>query len=432
MTDSPPPVNAAEPASTTDTISPPSAVPPSGANKPKSKLKRNLLIAAGSLLLIVLLVWAFKPKPLSVEVAKVTQGRFERAVQEYGKTRVRNRYIISSPLTGRVGRVLLKQGDSVIQGDTVAILWPLAPVLLDERSRAEQNARVASVAALLARAQANVVRAIAAKEQAQADLSRSEALARQGFVSPNQNESGRLNLRLRIQEQETARQEENAARHDLEQSRAALKQFAQAPLGGAQPSFAIKAPVSGKVLKILQQSEATVAAGTGLLELGDPSKLEVVVDLLTEDATQVRPNAPVQLLNWGGAGAINGQVRWVEPAAFTKVSALGVEEQRVYVLIDIISPVSQWQMLGDAFKLDVRVLVQVVDNAIMVPVSALFPIGSRSSVFVLEKDHAILKEVSVEARNGVSAWVKDGLTVGTQVIVYPDSKLKNAEKIRVR
>jgi len=456
MTDSPPPASAQEP-STVPSVPPPpvpvtpatppvvviappsgtppvppSTAPPAPVTKPKSTLKRNLLIAGVSLVVIALLVWAFKPKPLSVEVAKVTQGRFERSVQEYGKTRVRNRYIVSTPLAGRVGRVLLNQGDNVTQGDTVALLWPMAPALLDERTRDEQSARIASVAASLARTQASVGHANAAMEQAQADLRRSEALARQGFVSPNQNESGRLNLRLRIQELETARQEENAARHDLEQSRAALKQFAQAPLGGSQPSFAIKAPVSGKVLKILQQSEASVMAGAGLLELGDPAKLEVVVDLLTEDATQVRPGAVAQLLNWGGADVLSSQVRWVEPAAFTKVSALGVEEQRVYVLIDIVAPAAQWKALGDAFKVDVRVLVQVVDNAIMVPVSALFPIGSRSGVFVVEKDHAVLKEVSVEARNGVSAWVKQGLSVGTQVIVYPDSKLKNKAAVKVR
>lgn len=443
MTDSPPPASAQETTAPTSGTPPSPPIPPapvpqasapsnSAAGKPKSKLKRNLIIAGVSLLLIVLIAWAFKPRPLSVEVAKVTQGRFERAVQEYGKTRVRNRYIVSSPLAGRVGRVLLNQGDSVTQGDTVALLWPMAPALVDERTRDEQSARVASVTALLARAKANVGRATAAMEQARADLQRSETLARQGFVSPTQNETGRLNLRLRTQELETARQEENAASHDVEQSRAALKQFAQAPLGGAQPSFAIKAPVSGKVLKILQQSEGTVAAGAGLLELGDSSKLEVVVDLLTEDAIQVRPGAPVQLLNWGGAEALSGQVRWVEPAAFTKVSALGVEEQRVNVLIDIIAPAKQWQALGDAFKVDVRVLVQEVDNAIMVPVSALFPLGSRSGVFVVEKDHAVLKEVGIEARNGVSAWIKEGLPVGAQVIVYPDSKLKDKAAVKVR
>ena len=384
------------------------------------------------LLVLGLLVWAFKPKPFTVEVASVTQGRFERAVQEYGKTRVRDRYVVSTPLAGRLGRVLLNQGDSVALGDTVALLWPMAPALLDERTRAEQAARIGAMAASLARTQANVGRAKAAMEQARAELQRSEALAQQGFVSPNQNETGRLTLRLRVQELESTRQEENAARHELEQSQAARQQFAPAPLGGLKPSFAIKAPVSGKVLKVLQQSEASVLAGAGLVELGNPARLEVVVDILTEDATEVRPGAAVELLNWGGAQALKAQVRWVEPAAFTKVSALGVEEQRVNVVIDITDPAALWQTLGDGFKVDVRVLVQVVDNAIMVPVSALFPIGSRSGVFVVENDRANLKEVSVQARNGVSAWVKDGLTVGTLVIVYPDSKLQDKAKVMTR
>lgn len=410
------------------------ATKPSNATAPaaKSHIKRNLILVGVGLLVLGLLAWAFYPKPLVVEVATVTQGRFERAVQEYGKTRVRERYTVSAPLAGRMGRVLLKQGDSVNLGDTVALLWPMVPAMLDERSRAEQAARVAAMASGLARAKANVGRAQAAVAQADAELKRSEALARQGFVSPSQNETGRLTSRLRAQELESARQEENAARHELEQSQVALRQVAQAPLGGLQPSFAVKAPVKGKVLKVLQQSEASVAAGSGLVELGDPSKLEVVVDILTEDATEVRPGAAVQLLNWGGPQALLGHVRWVEPAAFTKVSALGVEEQRVNVLIDLDAPAALLRPLGDGFKVDVRVLVQVVEPAIMVPVSALFPIGSRSGLFVVEGGHAHLKEVSVEARNGESAWVKTGLAVGTQVIVYPDSKLKDQVAVKLR
>jgi HlyD family secretion protein len=201
----------------------------SAANAPaaKSKLKRNVIVGSVGLLLLGLLVWAFLPTPLTVEVAAVTQGRFERAVQEYGKTRVRDRYTVSAPLAGRVGRVLLVQGDSVALGETVALLWPMAPALQDERARAEQAARIGATASGLARTQANVGRAKAAVEQADAELKRSEALARQGFVSPNQNEIGRLNLRLRQQEMESARQEENAARHELEQARAARRQFAQ-------------------------------------------------------------------------------------------------------------------------------------------------------------------------------------------------------------
>jgi HlyD family secretion protein len=383
-------------------------------------------------LVLAVLVWAFYPTALTVEVAAVTQGRFERAVQEYGKTRVRDRYTVSAPLGGRVERVLLSQGDSVAQGDTVALLWPMAPALLDARARAEQIAGIGSMAAGVARAQANVARAQAAMDQAQASLARSEALARQGFVSPNQNETGRLEVRLRAQELESARQDENAARHALEQSKAAHQQFAQAPLGGAQPSFAVKAPVRGRVLKVLQQSEASVLPGAGLVELGDPTQLEVVVDILTEDAMEVQPGAAVELLNRGGAQALSGKVKWVEPAAFTKVSALGVEEQRVNVVIDITAPTAQRQALGDGFKVDVRVLVQVVENAVMVPVSALFPLGSRSGIFVVQDGRAALKEVSVQARNGVSAWVKDGLGVGSQVIVYPDSKLKDGAKVTLR
>lgn len=196
--------------------------------------------------------------------------------------------------------------------------------------------------AALARAGANVGSADAAMNQAKVELKRSEALAEQGFISSSQNETVRLNLHQRTQELESARQEQNAARHELEQSQAARQQFAQAPLGGVQPSFAVKAPVSGKELKILQQSESSVLAGAGLVELGDATKLEVVVDILTEDATEVKPGAAAELLNWGGAQALKSQVRWVEPAAFTKVSALRVEEQRVYVVIDITAPAAEW------------------------------------------------------------------------------------------
>ena len=237
--------------------------PAAPAAAPKSHLKRNLILGGVGLLVLALLVWAFYPKPLTVEVASVTQGTFERAVQEYGKTRVRDRYTVSAPVAGRVGRVLLKQGDSVALGDTVALLWPMAPALLDERTRAEQAARINAMASGLARSQANVSRAVAALDQADAELKRSEALARQGFVSPTQNEAGRITLRLRTQELESVRQEEDAARHELEQSQSARRQFAQAPLGGQQPSFAVKAPVGGKVLKVLQQSEASVLAGSG-------------------------------------------------------------------------------------------------------------------------------------------------------------------------
>lgn len=395
-------------------------------------MKRKVWIGIVSLLVLALLGWAFMPTPAEVETAAVTQGRFERSVQEDGKTRLRDRYVVSAPLAGRVARILLKQGDTVVRDAPVATFWPVAPALLDERTRAEQSARIGAMQASVARAQANVGRAGAALDQAQAELKRSEALAQQGFVSPNQNETGRLAVRLREKELESARQEEAAARHELEQSRVALRQFSQITPDGRQRAYEVKAPVSGKVLKVLQQSEGIVMAGTPIMELGDPTQLEVVVDILTEDAAQIKPGTAVQLSNWGGPDVLTGQVRLIEPAAFTKVSALGVEEQRVNGIIDITSPPEKWQALGDGFKVDVRVLVQVVENAVMIPVSALFPVGARSGLFVLDKGHAHLQEIEVAARNGALAWVKTGLTKDTQVIVYPDTKLKDGDRVKTR
>ncbi len=395
-------------------------------------MKKKLIFVVLGVAMVALLFWAFSPAPAVVEVATVIQGRFERMVQEDGKTRLRERFVVSTPLAGNVARITLKQGDAVQRDAVVATLWPVSPALLDERTREEQVARIGAAEAAVARAKANAERAAAALDQARAELKRSEALAQKGFVSPTQNETGGLTVRLRETELEGARQEEDASRHALDQTRIALRQYVQSASANTRGGYAIKAPVSGKVLKVMQQSEGIVQAGTPLMEIGDPHRLEVVADVLTEDAAQIQQGAEVQLANWGGATTLTGLVRLVEPAAFTKVSALGVEEQRVNVVIDITTPPAVLTALGDGFKVDVRVLVQKVDNAIQVPVSALFPVGSRSGLFVLEHGHVRLQEVDVSSRNGVTAWIKTGLTPGMQVIVYPDTKLKDAQAVNVR
>lgn len=393
-------------------------------------MKTKIWTGIGMAATLALLLWAFMPQPTEVELAAVTQGRFERSVQEDGKTRLRERYVVSTPLSGRVARVDLKQGDSVERDAVLATLWPVAPNLLDERTRQEQRERIGAMEATVRRAATNVERAKAALDQAIADLKRSETLAQQGFVSPTQNETGRLNVRLREKELESARQEEHAARHELDQSRIAIREFSQGGESGPKRSWDIKAPISGKVLKVTQQSEGVVQAGTTLIELGDPSALEVVVDLLTEDAAQVRPGILATLSNWGGPDILQARVRLIEPAAFTKVSALGVEEQRVYAVLDITSPPDKWRTLGDAFKVDVRILVQVVDNAVKIPVSALFPLGARSALFVVEDGRARQHEVEVLARNGREAWVKTELKPGTPVIIYPPTALKEGDRVK--
>lgn len=392
-------------------------------------MKNKLWIGIATALALGLLAWAFWPRPTEVELGVVTQGRFERSVQEDGKTRLRERYVVSTPLTGRVARITLQQGDAVERDAVLATLWPAMSNLLDERSRQEQRERIGAMEAAVARASTGVERARAALEQAIADLKRSETLAQQGFVSPTQNETGRLTVRLREKELESARQEEHAARHQLDEARVAIRQFVSGGGDVAQRSWPIRSPIAGRVLKVNQQSEGTVQAGTPLLELGDPARLEVVVDLLTEDAAQVRPGTPATLSNWGGPDTLTATVRVVEPAAFTKVSALGVEEQRVNVVLDITSAPEKWQALGDGFKVDVRLLVQTVENARKVPVSALFPVGARSALFVNDGGRARQREVDVLARNGREALIKSELPAGTEVILYPPSSLKDGERV---
>lgn len=392
-------------------------------------MKKKAWIAGGVLLALALLVWAFWPRPTEVELGAVSRGQFERAVQEDGKTRLRERYVVSTPLTGRVQRLTLKQGDAVTRDAVLATLWPIMPGLLDERARQEQNERIGAMEAAVRRASANVERSKAALDQAVADLKRSETLAQQGFLSPTQNETGRLNVRLRQKELDSALQEEHASTHELQQARIAIRTFSA---GGSstQRSWAIKSPITGKVLKVTQQSEGLVQAGAPLLELGDPGDLEVVVDLLTEDAAQVRPGTPATLANWGGPQLLQARVRLVEPAAYTKISALGVEEQRVNVVLDILSPPEQWNSLGDGYKADVRIVVQTEKDALKVPVSALFPAGARAALYTVESGRARLHEVEVLARNGREAWIKSELQPGTEVILFPPSSLKDGERVK--
>jgi HlyD family secretion protein len=397
-------------------------------------VKKKILWTVLGLLAAALLVWIFMPRPLPVDAASVSKGRFERAIEEDGKTRLRARYVVSTPIAGRLARITLLEGDAVQTGALLATLSPTAPAFLDARTEDELRARVGTVEAAVRRARVGIERAKAARDQAGNELTRSETLARQGFVSPNQNETARLTLRLREKELESAEQDEHAASHELEQARAALRQYAQPSRSGGIRAWEVRAPVNGKVLKVIQQSEGTVPAGAPLLEMGDPATLEVVVDILTADAAQVTPGMPVAMRAGDGAAGvvIEGRVRLIEPAAFTKVSALGVEEQRVNAIIDITSPREKWRALGDGFRVDVRILVQTVDDAIKVPVSAVFPVGNRSGVFVIEGGHARQKLVDIGARGGAEGWVKQGLDVGAQVVIYPSAALKDGARVAVR
>ena len=392
--------------------------------------------------LAALLAWAFAPRPLPVEVASVVQGRFEAGIEEDAKTRLRDRYAVSAPLAGRLARIALREGDAVRAGDVVA---RILPALLDERGLREQQARVEAAQAGVQRAGVRAERSRVVLEQARGDLRRGEDLARQGFVAAARLEADRLALDAAQKDAQAAVLEQQAARADLAQARAALDVVRRPEAPGAGRAFEVRAPVAGRVLRVAQTSEGMVGLGAVLIELGDTAQLEVVAPLLSTDALQVRPGSPVRIERWGGPGVLQGRVRAVEPAAFTKVSALGVEEQRVSVLIDLSSPPAQWAALGDGYRVVARLLTREAEDATLVPVSALFPLPSegaaptgaepaapRMAVFVVEAGRARRVPVVLEARGGTHAWVKEGLQAGAQVVVYPPTPLTDGGRVRLR
>lgn len=392
-------------------------------------MKKNWIIGVGLVIAVAVLVWAFIPKATEVEVGRITVGRFERSVQDKGKLRVRARYVVSAPVTGTLQRISLKEGDVVTRGQVLAVLTPITPALLDERARQAQSEHLGALQANVSRTEANIARAQAALAQAQSELQRSERLAQQGFVSPNQADTLRMHVQLRRQELESARQEDHAARHALQEQRIALQPVTTQLPTASSRVWRVLAPVDGRVLKIHLDSEATVQAGSPLIDVGDPKQLEVRTEILTEDATQVQPGAMAELSHWGGAQSLPARVRLVEPAAFTKVSALGVEEQRVNVVLDLLSPAPELPAVGDGFKVDVRIVVQVQTQALMVPVSAIFPLGAEWALLVVDQGRARQQRVKVLARNGRDAWLDTALKPGTEVVVYPPSRLKDGDRL---
>ena len=402
------------------------------------KKRTWIYVAVAGVATAVLLGWAFAPRPLEVEVAKVTQGRFETTIDEDAKTRLRDRYIVSAPLSGRLSRIGLREGDAVSADAVVATLTPVLPAMMDDRTLREQQLRVEITEAQVRRAGARVEGAKVALLQAGNELRRSEQLARQGFIAPTKLEADRLGALAAQKELDAAEQERNVARHEVEQARAALMAVRGSGAAAAR-GFTVRAPAAGRVLRIAQASETVVTLGTPLLEVGDTQSLEVVAELLTSDALQATPGARVLIERWGGGAPLEGRVRLVEPSAFTKVSALGVEEQRVKVLIDITSPSRQWAALGDGFRVGVRIVTMVVDNAVKVPASAIFPLpqGLDDSVggmaaFVVENGVARLVSVEIGARSATDALVRRGLAPGATVIVYPPPAMKDGVRVKQR
>lgn len=392
--------------------------------------KRYLLAGAGGAIAIGLLAWAFAPKPVTVETAAVLNARYEQAIEEDGRTRLKDRYTVSAPVAARLMRIALREGDRVQPGETVAILLPVLSAMVDERSAREAAARHAAARANVARAAARLARSQVAAQEAQLELHRTEKLAREGFLSGSRLDSARLALAGAQRDVEGARAEREAAVHEEAQAAAALM-----PVGaGVQPGkpLAVRSPVGGVVLRVAQPSEATLPAGTALLDVGDPARMEVIAELLTTDAVQAQPGRRAVVERWGGP-PVEGRVRLVEPAAFTKVSALGIEEQRVKVVVDLDQLPPAWSAMGDGYRVTLRIVTQDVAQATVVPVGALFPIGDGGTgVYRLDGGRARLQPVELGGRNGSEAWVRSGLAPGQTVIVYPPPAVADGKRVRPR
>lgn len=394
-----------------------------------NKVRMAWYVAAGAVLLGAL-AWALTPQPVEVEAATVQRGPFESAIEEDGKTQLRERYVLAAPVTARLSRIALREGDAVQAGDTVALLTPVMPSLFDARSQREALARDQAAQSALAGAQARLERARLARDEAQLDFERTDALAQSGFVAPSRRDSSRLALDGSRRELQAAQAARDTALHERELTQAALAPV-QAGAADGRP-LAVRAPVSGVVLRVALPSETTVVAGAALLDIGDPRRMEVVAELLTADAVRAGAGTKAVIERWGGP-PVNGTVRRVEPSAFTKVSALGIEEQRVRVLIDLQSPPSEWLALGDGFRVTVRLITVSTGDAVTVPVGALFPHSdSDMAVYVVDGRRARLRTVQIQSRNGRMAWVREGLAPGERVIVYPPPGVSDGVRLRVR
>lgn len=389
------------------------------------RLLRNPRVLAMAGLVLLLLLVALWPERTEVDTGPVERGPLQVTVDEEGETRVRDRFVVSSPVTGRVRRIDIEPGDRVRKGQVLATLVP-AP--LDPRSRAEAGQAAEAAAATVGQSRAERQRAEAALRLARSELQRLRALAREDIVSAQALEAQETAVRSAEDSLRAADFAVATATHQRDMARARLMEGAPAGAGPVE----VRSPLEAFVLKRYRESESVVPAGEPLLELGDPAALEVVSDLLSTDAVKVRPGQPVLIEQWGGERPLRGRVRLVEPSGFMKVSALGVEEQRVNVVIDFEDAPAARPALGDGYRVEVRVVVWEAQDALKVPTSALFRRGDTWAVFLADGGRARVREVEVGRRNGLTAQVLKGLEPGARVIVHPPDTLADGTRIKLR
>jgi HlyD family secretion protein len=391
----------------------------------KAFVRRTLLILFG-LLLLGGLVYSFMPRPVAVDLTTARRGDLRVTVDEDGKTRVKDRYEVSSPLNARLERIGLRAGDPVEAGKTVlAVLTPADPALLDARARAETEARIQSALSSRKRANAQVDRAQTLLDQVKNELTRSRRIPVGKGITQQELDDLMFKEKAYEKELRSAEFALHVAEFELDLAKAALVRIQPISPGDPEPQrLDVRSPITGRVLKVHQESSANVTPGQKLLDLGDPGELEMEIDVLSADAVKIKPGAKVIVEQWGGEYPLGGRVRRVEPSGFTKTSALGVEEQRVWVIIDFDDPPEKRLSLGDGYRVEVRIIIWEGKNVLKVPSGALFPHGPGKAVFVVEDGQAVMRPVEVGRSNGIETQVVSGVREGEQVILHPSDKIK--------
>jgi HlyD family secretion protein len=393
---------------------------------------RYLLIGVALLALAALVWWLYQPRPLVVEVTAVAEGRFEQAIEEDGQLRLKNRYVIVAPTQAELQRPTLKVGDAVNAGDVVAVLQPASPQMIDARTRQMLVERVGSANAARQAASAQAQRLQTALAQADLEASRASQLAKEKFISASALDQALLGQRAARQALAAGKAQLDAAEFTLAEARAALSR--SEPAAGAKATaglWALKSPVNGRVLKLHLESAAPVGPGQALVEIGDVGELEAVIDVLSSEVMAIQPGAVVSLSVGGGAAPLAGRVGRIEPVAFTKVSALGINEQRVNVIVGVEGGTQALQGLGDGFRVEARIITKAQDDALLAPSAALVRDGTGWRVFVVEGGRAQARAVKLKDRNADQAWIEVGLKAGESVVLYPGSMVADGQAVKL-
>lgn len=393
---------------------------------------RTIFWGAAAIALLVLAALAIRPQPVAVDLAAVERGPMAVTVRDEGYTRIRDVYAVSAPVGGRLLRVEREPGDRVEPDEVLARIVPVNPSMLDVRTEQSAEAALASARAALDFAQAEVERVAAERSLAETEEQRAAQLLERGTIAQDAYDRASVALRSARAGEQTARANVRMRQAEIE---AAAAQLLRVEDGDALTGevLAIRAPSAGQVLLVHQESETILSPGSPILDMGDPYDLEIVAEILSEDAVQIEPGARVDILEWGGAGAVlRGRVRLVEPFGFEEVSALGVKEQRVNVIIDLLDPEEAWRGLGHGFRIEAEIVLWETASAVQLPVSALFRHDGGWACFVAENGRASLRPIRIGRSNGEVAEVLDGVEVNETVVLYASDSVEAGAAIMAR